>query len=189
MSTTKLHINLHQGVLEVEGEETFVRDIYKEFKTELLKNASNSHLPGISKKTAGTKTPGTKSEATIPKKKKGNVKSDEPKVDKTLDLSGVNQAPSLKDFVSQYQPKTNMERNVVFIGYLKDKMETDKVSMDHVWTCYHDLELNFPVSMKQSLYDTSSKKSWINVPSLDDLSLSVQGNNWLRDKAKQAESS
>ena len=38
--STKLHINFHQGILEAEGEETFVRFIYSEFKAELIKGAA-----------------------------------------------------------------------------------------------------------------------------------------------------
>lgn len=36
---TKIHINLTQGILEVEGESDFVRDIYNDFKSELSKHA------------------------------------------------------------------------------------------------------------------------------------------------------
>ncbi len=175
----------------MEGEEIFVRDIYKEFKAELLKGHVNfgptSAPLSKNKLGADNETPKSKNENSTSKKNKGSSKSDVLKIDKNLDLSGLNNAPSLKDFVGQYQPKMNMERNVVFIEYLNEIMGLEKVSINHVWTCYSDLGLRLPVNMRQSLYDTSSLRSWVNVPSIDDLSLSVQGKNWLRDQTKKAE--
>lgn len=188
--TTKLRINTNEGILEVEGEEGFVREIYTDFKAELAKPradapADTSGQPSgtaAQKSAAKSQKPERKSNDNAVKKKARTGKSDEPKVDKNLDLSGVDGAACLKDFVAQYQPKTNMERNVVFIAYLKDEMNLEQVGIDQLWTCYHDLGVSFPVNMKQSIYDTSSAKSWINVPSLDALSLSVQGKNWMRDQ-------
>lgn len=192
MTTTKLHINIDQGILEVEGEEKFVRDIYENFKAEFLKGhdvLGSAVIPPtkIKKAAKNKKTHKNKSDKNSSKKKQVNTIPNEPKIDKTLDLSGIKDAPSLRDFVNLYQPKTNLERNVVFIEYLKDKIGLEKVTMNHVWTCYDGLKLKLPVNMKQSLYDTSSSKAWINVPSLADLSLSVQGKNWLRDQAKKVE--
>lgn len=41
----KVHINLSQGILEVEGEPDFVRGIYDDFKLELTKLAAQNKLP------------------------------------------------------------------------------------------------------------------------------------------------
>jgi len=41
---TKLHINLRQGVIEVDGEPDFVEKVYKDFKGEVLKRLA-SHEP------------------------------------------------------------------------------------------------------------------------------------------------
>ena len=36
--STKLHINLSQGILDVEGEESFVKSIYDDFRIEALRS-------------------------------------------------------------------------------------------------------------------------------------------------------
>src|SRR5688572_5935638 len=97
-----------------------------------------------------------------PKKKARTGKMDEPKIDKDLDLSGGNGTPPLKDFIAKYDPKSNLERNIVFIAYLKDELKIEKVNINHIWTCYDDIGGTLPVNLKQSIYDTSSRQSWIN---------------------------
>lgn len=188
MTNTKLHINLQQGVLEVEGQEAFVREIYAEFKDQLVK-ASSTSSSGSSQKlntgvTSKAKPANINGGSSSKKRKRG--KTDEPKVDKDLDLSGVNNISSLKDFYAQYSPKSNMEKNVVFIQYLKEQMEIEGVSLDHVWTCYYHMNMKYPGNPQQSLYDTSAK-GWVNVPSLEELSVSIHGKNWLREQLNKDE--
>jgi len=116
--TTKLHINLQQGILEVEGEESFVREMYEDFKTELrplydIRSKSGESGAAGTSKPASTSKGKTQSKGARPKK-------DGLKVDKTLDLSGTGGAVSLKDYVNKYAPKSNMDRNVVFVDYVKE---------------------------------------------------------------------
>jgi hypothetical protein len=182
---TKLHINLHQGVLEVEGEENFVREIFSAFKAELLKNPASkpSHSPGAA---ALPKEPTSNDNGKGKKETKRSKATAEPKIDKNLDLAGGSGTVSLKDYVAQYSPKTKMERNVVFVGYLKDILQIENVSIDHVWTCYSSLRLKYPGNPQQSAYDTSAK-GWLNVPSLNNISVSIAGKNWLRDILNKVE--
>lgn len=183
--TTKLHINLQQGILEVEGGETFVREMYEDFKTELRPiyeskpKTGRSAAAGTSKQ-ASTSKGKTPSKGTRPKK-------EDLKVDKTLDLSGVSGAVSLKDYVKKYGPKSNMDRNVVFVDYLKEQLHIEDVTIEQVWTCYSDLGLKLPVDMPSSIIDTgrAAGKHRLNTGSLQDLSLSVQGKNWLLEQSSQ----
>lgn len=61
MTTTKIHINLSQGLIEVEGTETFVTKVYNDFK-ERLGQQGNMPLQtvggnaGAGKKTTSAKT-------------------------------------------------------------------------------------------------------------------------------------
>lgn len=194
MTKYKIHIDLHHGLLEVEGTEEFVRGIYDEFKTELpnLTNLFNQSVGKISNENAtsatGHKTLKRSKKRVTEKKEKRSV-AGQPKVDRSLDLSGNETVPSLKNYLERYQPKTNVERNLVFVSYLEEQIELDSITIDHVWTCYYYSDLKFPGNLKQSLYDTSFVKSWINTISLDDLSLSVHGRNWLRDRLRMDDSS
>jgi len=45
MTNSKLRIDLSNGLLEVEGDEALVRDVYKDFKDQLAKASSTPHKP------------------------------------------------------------------------------------------------------------------------------------------------
>lgn len=181
--TTRLHINISQGLFEVEGEEPFVREMYEEFKAELAQKPIQS--AGSAKEGKNPKNKAAASNASkggAAKKKVG-----EPKIDKNLDLSGVGGAEPLQEYYARYKPGSNLVRNVVFVGYLKEVMKFDKVGVDQVWTCYDYMKIKFPGQLRQSLIDAGRDKggSRLNTGSLDDLSLSVHGRNWLLGNEKE----
>lgn len=182
--TTRLHINISQGLFEVEGEEPFVREMYEDFKAELAQKPI--HSAG-----SGGKAKSPKKKAAAPAASKGGAakkKGGSPKVDKSLDLSGGNGSEPLKEFSAKYQPAIFMDRNVVYVAYLKDLLNMETVTIDHVWTCYHhmkDSNNKLTSNLSQSLRDTGSEKgdSRLNAGSLQDLSVSVPGDNWLTKQA------
>lgn len=47
MTATKLRIDLKQGLLEVEGTDQFVREIYSDFKDRLLSNHQHQTTPKL----------------------------------------------------------------------------------------------------------------------------------------------
>jgi len=177
----KLNLNIREGVLEVEGSESLVREIYNDFKQQLgTRNLSNP-IGSANGKASDDKERQTKKKN---QKTKSRSKSEPLKVDKTLNLGGADGGQPLKAYVEIYKPTSNLDRNVVFVGYLKDEMKLDKVGPDQVWTCYDHLGGKLPGNMKQSLFDTSSTRggSRLNTDSLEDISLSVQGMNWLIER-------
>lgn len=121
--TTKLHINISQGVIDVEGDPDLVRGIYDDFKDQLLDvvkrgpTASAALTPGPTHAENGDSASDASSKPkpkrrTPPKKKvngddsASGVVADSPKLDKNLDTSG------LGTFYGKYVPKNNAEKNI-----------------------------------------------------------------------------
>ncbi|MDH4241678.1 MAG: hypothetical protein OEW48_19130, partial [Phycisphaerae bacterium] len=121
----------------------------------------------------------------IKSKKKARGKS--PQMVSDLDLSGSSKTPSLRDFFGLYKAKSNFDRNLIFIYYLKNKLKLDAVTIDQVFTCYRNIHsLKIPGNLEQSLIDTKLHKGWIDTSSLEDIKLNVHGINHLEHDMERA---
>lgn len=182
---TKIRIDLSQGIIEAEGNEDFVKIIYNDFKeridnTKKVKSKSTQTNPP---KQTTKSPPGKKEEA--PQKKKAGPKNNSPKMVNDLDLSGRDCDSSLKDFYGQYKVKSNFEKNLIFIYYLKNIMKEEKIGIDHIFTCYRNLvRIKIPGNLEQSIRDTRINKSWINYKKMDELSITVHGINYVEHDMK-----
>ncbi len=183
--STRIRIDLAQGMVEAEGSEEFVRAVYEEFKDRLGKPTEGfrANDPG----TATTKKP-TKAAATTSEKASRKARPKNPQIVPDLDLSGHGKTESLRTFFSQFIPKTNFDNNLIFIYYLKQKLKLQTVGIDHIFTCYRAMPgLKIPGHLEQSLKDTRASKGWIDTKSLDDLQLNVPGINYLEHDMQKAE--
>lgn len=192
---TKIKIDLTNGLVEVEGSEEFVRSVYDDFKEKLASEpvAERPAVPlpanqgarepnGARSKSATSRkrSPPAASPGTSPKKPLG-----EPKVIKTLDLSG-GPAGRLRDFYDLYEVESNFERNLIFLYFLQHKMGVEGITQDHIFTCYRDIPgIKAPVAMRQGLLDTDNRKNWIDASNPEDLKVSVHGVNHLEHDMKK----
>ena len=188
MTTTKIKIDLSQGIVEAEGSESFVLGVYSDFKDKLsqeLHPSSSKSTPSQPSQPSVKKKSTTKKKST-PKKKSGakgdwNIISD-------LDLSGKGSSQSLKEFYNQYSVKTNFERNLIFVYYLQNILKISGITIDHIFTCYRNVpKLKIPGNLKQSLFDTAFKKDWIDTTSTENIHLTVTGTNHLEHDMPLAE--
>ena len=85
---------------------------------------------------------------------------------------------SLKDYFGQFITKNNFEYNIVILNYLKNEIHEENVGVNHIYTCYKHLSIKVP-SLKQSLFDTKHRKGWIETANLDDLQITVAGENFM----------
>ncbi|MEW8680453.1 MAG: hypothetical protein AB2536_00950 [Candidatus Thiodiazotropha endolucinida] len=195
MNTTKIHINLKQGILEAEGSEEFVEKIYTDFKEnirfEMDSTSEDAKQPpaDAKAKSAPKKVAVKKSKTTKTKTKSGGS---DPTLVKDLDLTGGGSKESLRDYCAKYLIKTNMERNLVFSYYLENIIGVKDFGVNHIFTCYRNIPgTKIPGNLKQSIYDTSAK-GWIAVKSIDDdISVPVMGINHIEHdlpKASESES-
>ncbi len=84
----------------------------------------------------------------------------------------------LKEYFSQFETKSNFDNNIVILTYLKNELKEENVSVNHIYTCYKHLNIKIP-SIKQSLFDTKNRKGWIETSNIDDLSITVSGENYI----------
>jgi len=184
--TTKIRIDLSQGIVEAEGSEDFVQMIYDDFKDKIsYKSPPEAPKDNLPKEIPERKPPRTK-----PPKKKQKYKQSGQRMQKVvnnLDLSGKGVKKSLRDFYAGFSPSSNMERNLIFVYYLNNTMKVSPITIDHVFTCYCNIKsLKIPVSLEQSLKDTRALKNWLDTSSLDDLKLTIHGTNHIEHDIKRA---
>lgn len=184
---TKLKINLSEGLLEVEGSESFVNSIYEDFKGNLLH--SKPIKPKETKSTTVTATE-TKTEIKKPKtnsspKPKKKVKAKSQSIVSDLNLRPKD-GKSLDDFISVLNVKTNLERNVAFLYYLIHEIKISGIGLDHIFTCYRHLKARVPAAFYQSIADTGVK-GWIGTSDTEDLSLTSIGLNYVEHDMQPTE--
>lgn len=188
--TTKLKIDLSQGLLEVEGSETFVKSIYSDFKT---------HFAGIdleepeksTKRTRRTKSSAKKTTAqtSVPAAAPTGEPApplEEPVVKPAppsppaytylddLNLGASKNRPSLVEFTDAKFPITNEERNIVFLYYLQFILKLDTVTPDHIYTCYRAVRIRAPNNIQNSF----DRRGWID-SSDGTLSLTEAGKDYV----------
>jgi len=192
--TTKLKIDLVQGILEVEGSETFVKAIYRDFKVQFLgEDAIEEEIKPTtrrrrSRKPITQKTPTVQPEvtaevaatlATAPETK--TPQPTQPTYDflKDLDLSAADDHVSLVEFMDSKFPITNEERNLVFLYYLQHVIKEKPITPDHVYTCYRKAKIRAPLDIEHSLRMTADHRKWIKIAKNGNITVTVAGKTYL----------
>lgn len=173
---TKLKIDLRSGILEVEGEEAFVREVYQDYKEKVHQDdfapadepERDKNVPVSSSKTRKAKRNGSKA---------GSKRKESYQIVKDLELSAKNGKEALKSFYAKKAPTTAMQRNAVFVYYLEKIAKINGVGVNHIYTCYKDVNEKVPGALRQSLLDTSFKKGWIDTKSMDNITITTHGEN------------
>ena len=198
--TTKLKIDLVQGILEVEGSETFVKAIYRDFKVQFLgEDAVEEEIkPTRRRRSRKTKTQQTASVQPVvatevaPKPEEveaapaiapGNKTSQpiQPAYDflKDLDLAASDDHVSLVEFMDSKFPITNEERNLVFLYYLQHVIKEKPITPDHVYTCYRKAKIRAPLDIEHSLRMTADHQKWIKIAKNGNITVAAAGKNYL----------
>lgn len=150
---TRLHIDLSNGTLDVEGSEAFVKQIYEEFKEKLDGKAGPT--PSRSS-TAPKKKPG-------PKKGRGKASS-APQVKKVEDLNLRPEGKqSLRDYFKKFGKTTRNEKFLIYSTYLEERLGLKEVTPDHIYTCMLEVGDKPPKSLKQGLYNAARNSGWFKV--------------------------
>lgn len=171
----RLNINIKEGTLEVEGEESFVSTVYADFKEQLAISAANRN--GVVPPPALETNDGAVG-AKPAKKSRGGKSKESFTILKDLDLSEKANSQSLRSFYDIKKPGNAMERNAVFVYYLKMIAGIEAITLDHVYSCYKNVEAKVP-SLRQSLKDTAYHKGYVDTASFDAIKLGVPGENFV----------
>ena len=192
---TKLKIDLRNGVLEVEGEESFVKEIYKEYKGRIdaLVEFSSNNIEDEPDRSPSTETPQPKKLRHTNKKsskiKSGGGRKESYTLVTNLDLLAKGNKKALKDFYNEKSPTNAMEKNAVFVYYLQKEAKISAITVNHVYTCYKHVGVPVPGAFRQSLADTSSKKGWIDTKSMENITIPTLGENYVEhDLGKKKDS-
>jgi hypothetical protein len=189
--TTKLHINILQGIIDVEGEPELVRAIYDDFKGQLLAGAA-VRLPlreevdeagtteEIGKLRAkGKRRPSTKKRATGDDAGPG-VSADSPKLDKNLDTSG------LVAFYERYDASNNPQKILVFLKFMNDELGIDNPNTDQFYTCFEKVNARVPKVFSQAFRDASGRNfGFIDYNSATDIKITTVGSNYFKFDLKK----
>jgi len=194
MDENKLKIDLTQGIIEVEGSEQLVRDIYNDFKKRLNQAAAPAIVapaPQVPKTTTEKSAANSQKKATSGKPKSKSSTNNSGTLLKDLDLTGSGGIESLRDFYSKYEASSNFERNLVFVYYLQNIKELVEININHVFTCYRNIpDLKAPGNLKQSIFDSAFKKGWLDTSNMESITVPISGINHLEhDLPKKAEES
>lgn len=115
---------------------------------------------------AGTKRGSTKSS------KKGKLTA--PPVDASLDIKPAN-GISLPDFADQKKPNNMQNQSMVIIYWLRHHTDCAKVGISQIYTCYKQMGWKAPPNLRKQLHDISFKKSWLDTSDVEDVSLTIAG--------------
>ena len=201
--TTKLKIDLSQGILEVEGSETFVQAIYRDFKMQFLGEEAvedEAKPAGRRRRTRQIKTTvkSTFQAEVAPevvKKPEEAPLASEPTPEpeklssapthtylKELDLAATESHPSLVEFMDSKFPITNEERNLVFIYYLQYNLKQKSITPDHVYTCYRKAKIRAPLDLLHSLQATAGHRKWIKIAKNGHITATAAGKQYLENQ-------
>ena len=188
---SKLHIDMSQGVVDIEGDADLVREIYRDLKDHLLSGApAPSRSPPRAPEGAaaaegnGNTKAKAKRRAVSRKKSEGDtgssgISADAPKLDKNLDTS------KLGAFYGQFEPKNNAEKILIFLKFITEELGQENPNTDQVYTCFKKTGEKIPKAYAQAFYDTSSKHGYIDFNSATDISVTIAGDNHLNHGLKK----
>jgi hypothetical protein len=152
MSDLQLKITMGDIDINLQGEGEMVYKIFKELREGGLGALHKGQTHSISQKADESNNAelesSSRDEQTAPEKrpsksrKKNNNK--QPQLIKNLDLSGGSINKSLRDFVAEKKPTTNIERTTVFVYYLQNTLQLTEITIDHIFSCYKDIGVRLP---------------------------------------------
>ena len=180
---TRLNINIKEGTLEVEGEESFVAGVYADFKEQLaLGTAVARSIPP----SAASLTTVATSEVKQAKKSRNSKTKESLTILKDLDLSEKTNPQSLRTFYEAKNPGNTMEQNAVYVYYLQMIAGIDNITPDHIYSCYKNIGIKVP-AIRQSLMNTAFHKGYVDTSSLDAIKLATPGENFVEQDLPKAE--
>ena len=173
---TKIHINLSEGVVDVEGDAQFVQEVYSDFKQRLLSAPSHSSLSATPPRTGGkvATRPVKQRNPQKEPRKVGTADPDpaNPRLDKDLDTS------ALKAFYAQFLAKSHPERVLLFLWFLTDELGIDAPNTDQVYTCYEAVDEKIPKAFAQAFHDASGRSyGYIDYNSPTEIRITTAGLN------------
>lgn len=118
----------------------------------------------------GMKKPASKSKSKSGKKSKSVLKAD-----KNLDLFPKDKSTA-EDFCDIKKPTNVRQKCVVAVYYLRDIIELEKISTDHVYTFFKTVGWPVPSDLKNTLQQAGTE-TWLDTADGSDIKLTTNGEN------------
>lgn len=178
---TKLHIDLSQGIIDIEGDSEFVREIYSDLRESIVQKAEVEDLTRDEETKKEPKSPKRQTPRRSSSRKKAVQEATKtvadphhPQLDKTLDTS------NLAAFYGQYSTVNHPEKILVFAKFIIDELKMEAATTDHIFTCYMALKERVPQAFAQSFRNAHGKRhGFIDYRSDGTLHISMKGENHL----------
>jgi hypothetical protein len=98
---------------------------------------------------------------------------------KDLNLT-PNGKQSFKSFVEEKQPKSNQEKCTVTVYYLRNELELENVSTNHIFTCYKSIGNWRVTDIYNIVALTASRKGWLDTSDMNNIKLTPHGENLVK---------
>lgn len=159
---TKLHIF---NVLEVEGNEDFIKEIYADFKEQLSsqKGSFKHHINELpdNEDYANQNNIKQKQSAKKTTNKKGAMPNTPANYTYVQELWGGSLGLKLKELYNVYEdPKSHPKYVLLFLYILKQELKIEKVTLNHLYTCYRLANVKLPKHLRVAVND-AKKKAWL----------------------------
>lgn len=182
----KIHINLQQGIIDIEGDEQFVREAFAEVRTSM----SNIHV--VTAPHTVSPLPANKIEQQVAKPKQRPKHRPRAKAEQgeaggggigsyykatfnpNLDLAG------LGDFLKLYCPANKKERVLVYTAFLRDALNRSPCTADDIYSCFWAMksEASIPEAFGKNLND-ARREGFIAYSGPSDVTIPTAGENAL----------
>lgn len=160
--TTRAKISLHNGSVELEGSEAFVRAYLDEYKVLLIGDVATRDS-----KPATTSTPPSQTRKSTPTKSKtgnkktGNKKKTSKVSAERFDIHGSDNTRSLEDFIKEKKPgRPNAEKMLVIGYYISEVLGAKKFSEGQIEYAYKMLKYKRPEHLHQIMINAKNEKDW-----------------------------
>ncbi|MFN4208288.1 MAG: hypothetical protein ACK4HG_17985 [Agrobacterium albertimagni] len=189
--TAKLHINISQGIIDVEGDPELVRAVYNDFKEQLLTGVAVRPLPredvDEARNMEENGKPRVKGKRRPSAKKRvggddagPSIIADSPKLDKNLDTSG------LVAFYERYEASNNPQKILIFLKFMTDELGIESPNTDQFYTCFEKVNARVPKVFSQAFRDASGRNfGFIDYNSATDIKITTVGSNYFKFDLKK----
>jgi hypothetical protein len=202
-SEARFTINVKEGIVELEGKESFVDKHLEKFE-EIFKMAVKEAITTNINGSSGTTTVALKAQPAqvalpqqvemVPEVPKTAAKQAAPRPSPTLppipvDLKAGESKPGLREFYAEKKPANHYEKAAVFAYYLAKFNKQIEVKYGEVLSCYEEVDEKKP-SVTDIVKNSIRYKGWLEQGS-DKFAckLTISGENFVKyDLPKKAES-
>ena len=99
---------------------------------------------------------------------------------KNLDFKRGEGKQSFEDFIAKKKPASAIEFNTVSAFYLSEVIELDRITPDHIYTCYAEVKRRSPDVLSQSLRDTSGRRyGYLDIADDGIITIPLRGKNFV----------